>query len=124
MEDLPDQIRKQTTLDTVKDVGRENAQGVTNVSEEHSMTKKNNSAYGMDLPKGANRVKAMKFRQYILEHVRQMRRPMNRENAFKYWMGELKAIPTTLKTSNRDVGVHRSVFPTGEKMFTKTKFAS
>tara|TARA_B100000287_G_C20211655_1_gene614364 strand:+ start:54 stop:269 length:216 start_codon:yes stop_codon:yes gene_type:complete len=42
-------------------------------------------------PKGVNRSKALKFRQYILEHVRQMRRPMNRDNAFKYWMGELKA---------------------------------
>ena len=42
-------------------------------------------------PNGVNRTKALKFRQYILEHVRQMRRPLNRENAFKYWMGELKA---------------------------------
>ena len=42
-------------------------------------------------PKGVNRSKALKFRQYILEHVRQMRRPMNRDNALKYWMGELKA---------------------------------
>ena len=42
-------------------------------------------------PKGVNRTKAMKFRQYILEHVRQMRRPLNRENAKKYWMGILQA---------------------------------
>ncbi len=42
-------------------------------------------------PKGINRTKAMKFRQFILEHVRQMQRPLNRENAFKYWMGTLKA---------------------------------
>ena len=41
-------------------------------------------------PKGANRNKALKFRQYILEHVRQMRRPLNRENARKYWMGILQ----------------------------------
>ena len=34
--------------------------------------------------------KALKFRQYILEHVRQMRRPLNRENARRYWMGELQ----------------------------------
>ena len=42
-------------------------------------------------PKGVNRVKALKFRQYILEHVRQMKKPLNRENAFKYWMGVIKA---------------------------------
>jgi hypothetical protein len=41
-------------------------------------------------PKGVNRSKALKFRQYILEHVRQMRRPLNRENARRYWMGELQ----------------------------------
>ena len=41
-------------------------------------------------PKGVNRNKALKFRQYILEHVRQMRRPLNRENARKYWMGILQ----------------------------------
>lgn len=38
-------------------------------------------------PKGVNRSKALKFRQYILEHVRQTRRTMNKENAKKYWMG-------------------------------------
>ena len=42
-------------------------------------------------PKGINRAKSLKFRQYILEHVRQMQRPLTRENAKKYWMGELKA---------------------------------
>lgn len=41
-------------------------------------------------PKGVNRTKALKFRQYILEHVRQTRRPLNRENARKYWMGDLQ----------------------------------
>ena len=41
-------------------------------------------------PKGVNRTKALKFRQYILEHVRQTRRPLNRENARKYWMGILQ----------------------------------
>jgi len=41
-------------------------------------------------PKGVNRTKALKFRQYILEHVRQMRRPLNRENARRYWMGDLQ----------------------------------
>ena len=41
-------------------------------------------------PKGVNRNKALKFRQYILEHVRQMRRPLNREPARKYWMGILQ----------------------------------
>ncbi len=41
-------------------------------------------------PKGVNRTKALKFRQYILEHVRQTRRPLNRENARKYWMGVLQ----------------------------------
>jgi hypothetical protein len=42
-------------------------------------------------PKGVNRTKSLKFRQYILEHVRQMRRPLTRENARKYWMGDLKS---------------------------------
>jgi len=41
-------------------------------------------------PKGVNRNKSLKFRQYILEHVRQTRRPLNRENARKYWMGILQ----------------------------------
>mgnify|MGYP004360749493 FL=1 len=41
-------------------------------------------------PKGINRTKSLKFRQYILEHVRQTKRPMNRENARKYWMGILQ----------------------------------
>ncbi len=41
-------------------------------------------------PKGYNRTKALKFRQYILEHVRQTQRPLTRENAKKYWMGELQ----------------------------------
>ena len=43
-----------------------------------------------ETPKGVNRTKALKFRQYILEHVRQTRRPLNRENARKYWMGVLQ----------------------------------
>ena len=42
-------------------------------------------------PKGVNRTKALKFRQYILEHVRQMKKPLNRDNAMKYWLGILKA---------------------------------
>jgi len=42
-------------------------------------------------PKGINRNKSLKFRQYILEHVRQMRRPLTRDNARKYWMGQLQA---------------------------------
>ena len=41
-------------------------------------------------PKGVNRSKALKFRQYILEHVRQTRRTLNKENARKYWMGILQ----------------------------------
>tara|TARA_Y100001935_G_scaffold24348_2_gene17805 strand:+ start:173 stop:388 length:216 start_codon:yes stop_codon:yes gene_type:complete len=41
-------------------------------------------------PNGVNRTKALKFRQYILEHVRQTRRDLNRENARKYWMGILQ----------------------------------
>ena len=41
-------------------------------------------------PKGVNRNKSLKFRQYILEHVRQTRRPLNRENARKYSMGILQ----------------------------------
>ena len=42
-------------------------------------------------PKGINRNKSLKFRQYILEHVLQMKRPLTRENARKYWMGVLQA---------------------------------
>jgi CRISPR/Cas system-associated endonuclease Cas3-HD len=42
-------------------------------------------------PNGVNRTKALKFRQYILEHVRQMKKPLTRDNALKYWMGILKA---------------------------------
>ena len=42
-------------------------------------------------PKGVNRTKALKFRQYILEHVRQMKKPLNRDNAMKYWLGILTA---------------------------------
>ena len=41
-------------------------------------------------PKGINRTKRQKFRQYILEHVRQTGRPMTKENALKYWTGELQ----------------------------------
>ena len=41
-------------------------------------------------PKGINRTKALKFRRYILEHVRQTKRPLTRENARKYWMGQLQ----------------------------------
>ena len=41
-------------------------------------------------PKGINRTKSLKFRQYILEHVRHTKRPMNRGNARKYWMGILQ----------------------------------
>ena len=43
-----------------------------------------------ETPKGYNRTKSLKFRQYILEHVRQTRRPLTRENAKKYWMGTLQ----------------------------------
>ena len=42
-------------------------------------------------PNGVNRTKSLKFRQYILEHVRQMKKPLTRDNAHKYWMGVLKA---------------------------------
>ena len=41
-------------------------------------------------PKGVNRSKALKFRQYIREHVRQKKVAMTRENCEKYWMGELQ----------------------------------
>ena len=41
-------------------------------------------------PNGINRTKSLKFRQYILEHVRQMKKPLTRDNAHKYWMGVLK----------------------------------
>ena len=39
-------------------------------------------------PNGVNRTKSLK---YILEHVRQMKKPLTRDNALKYWMGILKA---------------------------------
>ena len=42
-------------------------------------------------PNGVNRNKSLKFRQYILEHVRQMKKPLTRDYAFKYWVGTLKA---------------------------------
>ena len=42
-------------------------------------------------PNGINRTKSLKFRQYIFEHVRQMQRPLTKENALKYWVGILKA---------------------------------
>ena len=41
-------------------------------------------------PKGVNRTKSLKFRQYIREHVRQTGRPLTRDNCEKYWMGELQ----------------------------------
>ncbi len=41
-------------------------------------------------PKGVNRTKSLKFRQYIREHVRQTGREMSKENCEKYWMGELQ----------------------------------
>ncbi|MDA0715835.1 MAG: hypothetical protein O3A74_04670 [archaeon] len=43
-----------------------------------------------ETPKGINRAKSQKFQQYILEHVRQMRRSLTKENARRYWMGELQ----------------------------------
>ena len=43
-----------------------------------------------ETPKGVNRTKALKFRQYILEHVRQKKRPLTYENAKRYWMGEIQ----------------------------------
>ncbi len=43
-----------------------------------------------ETPKGINRSKSLKFQQYILEHVPQMRRPLTKENARRYWMGELQ----------------------------------
>ena len=71
----------------------QNRSRVIEMSEEPFNDKENqfNNLWDGITPKGVNRVKALKFRQYILEHVRQMRRPMNRDNALKYWMGELKA---------------------------------
>ena len=56
-------------------------------------------------PNGVNRTKALKFRQHILEHVRQMKKPLTRDNAHKYWMGILKAEAKDSETSDRDTGV-------------------
>ena len=41
-------------------------------------------------PKGVNRTKALKFRQYIREHVRQKKVALTRKNCEKYWRGELQ----------------------------------
>lgn len=41
-------------------------------------------------PKGINRSKAQRFRQYILLHVQLKSRPLTKENARKYWMGDLQ----------------------------------
>ena len=56
------------------------------------MTRLNNlTDFGMELlQKVLTELRLLKFRQYILEHVRQTRRPLNRENARKYWMGILQ----------------------------------
>ena len=59
-------------------------------------------------PKGTNRTKAFKFRQYILEHVRQTRRPLTRANAKKYWMGQLKRRLKNQNLSDLKVRSHPS----------------
>jgi len=41
-------------------------------------------------PKGINRTKALKFRQTMMQHLLQVRRLQNRENARKYWLGQLQ----------------------------------
>tara|TARA_B100000700_G_C14948120_1_gene810253 strand:+ start:768 stop:983 length:216 start_codon:yes stop_codon:yes gene_type:complete len=63
------------------------------MSEEAFNDKENqfNDLWDGITPNGVNRTKSLKFRQYILEHVRQMKKPLTRENARKYWMGTLKA---------------------------------
>tara|TARA_B100000941_G_scaffold290845_1_gene275210 strand:+ start:1249 stop:1515 length:267 start_codon:yes stop_codon:yes gene_type:complete len=68
------------------------AQGMMSMSEETFNDKEQqfNDLWDGVTPKGINRNKSLKFRQYILEHVRQMKRPLTRNNAFKYWMGDLK----------------------------------
>jgi len=62
------------------------------MSEEAFDTKREqfNALWEGHTPKGINRTKALKFRQYIKEHVRQTGRPMTRQNCEKYWMGELQ----------------------------------
>tara|TARA_Y100001935_G_C17205738_1_gene457450 strand:+ start:409 stop:660 length:252 start_codon:yes stop_codon:yes gene_type:complete len=69
------------------------AQGDLTMSEESFNDKEQqfNDLWDGVTPKGINRNKSLKFRQYMLEHVRQMKRPLTRGNAFKYWMGILKA---------------------------------
>ena len=56
-------------------------------------------------PNGVNRTKSLKFRQYILEHVRQMKKPLTRDNAHKYWMVFSRLWLRTARTSDRDTGV-------------------
>ena len=58
-------------------------------------------------PKGINRTKALKFRQYILEHVRQTKRPLTRENARKYWMGQLQQEINSVERSPRNLRSRR-----------------
>ena len=43
-----------------------------------------------ETPKGINRSKSLRFRQYILQHIALKQRPPTRENALKYWMGDLQ----------------------------------
>ena len=62
------------------------------MSEEAFNDKENqfNDLWDGITPNGVNRTKSLKYRQYILEHVRQMKKPLTRENARKYWMGILQ----------------------------------
>ena len=72
--------------------GRQVAEEVYEMDDDRPSTTKHSNLtdLGRRHPQGCHRSKALKFRQYILEHVRQMRRPLNRENARRYWMGELQ----------------------------------
>ena len=59
-------------------------------------------------PKGINRNKSLKFRQYILEHVRQMRRPLTRDmhESIGWVSSKPKSKSETTTDSNR-WGCHR-----------------
>ena len=46
-----------------------------------------------------------KFRQYILEHVRQMKKPLNRDNATSIGWVFSRLRQRIAKTSDRDTGV-------------------
>ena len=56
-------------------------------------------------PNGVNRTKALKFRQYILEHVRQMKKPSTETTPTNIGWVFSRLRLRIAKTSDRDTGV-------------------